>query len=85
MRDTDERLAHLAREHPEMAGEEPHIAATLAEPDLVVRSDSDPDVRLYHRRYKHPAVGEKYLCVVVTWLSDDCFLLTAHFTDRVKR
>lgn len=68
-----------------MVGEEARIAATLAEPDLVVQSISDPDVRLYHRLYTHAAVGEKYLCVVVTWLSDDCFLLTAHFTDRVKR
>ncbi len=68
-----------------MAGEESRIAATLAEPDLVVQSISDLDVRLYHRLYTHPVVGEKYLCVVVTWLSNDCFLLTAHFTDSVKR
>jgi hypothetical protein len=68
-----------------MASEEQNIAATLAEPDVVVQSLSDPDVRLYHRMYTHPIVGEKYLCAVVTWLSDDCFLLTAHFTDKVKR
>jgi hypothetical protein len=68
-----------------MAGEELRIAATLAEPDVVVQSESDPDVRLYHRLYTHPVVGEKYLCAVVTWRSDDSFLLTAHFTDKVKR
>lgn len=82
---TDERLAHLMEEHPEMVGQEPRLAETLAEPDVVIQSESDPEVRLYHRVYHHAIVGQKHLCVVVKWRSDDRFLLTAHFTDKVKR
>ena len=85
IRVTDERLTHMIDEHPEMIGEEPRIAETLAEPDVVIQSESDPEVRLYHRVYNHPIVGQKHLCAVVKWRSDDRFLLTAHFTDKVKR
>jgi len=65
IRVTDERLAHLTGEHPEMVREEQHIAETLAEPDVVIQSESDPEVRLYHRLYSVPLLGEKHLCAVV--------------------
>ncbi len=68
-----------------MVGEEQHIAETLAEPDVVIQSRSDPEVRLYHKLYDHPLVGAKYLCAVVKWRDDDAFLITAFFTDRPKR
>ena len=84
IRVTEERLAHVL-EHPEMVGEEAHIAETLAQPVVVIQSGSDPDVRLYHRLYSASAVGQKYLCAVVKWRSDDAFLITAYFTDRPKR
>ena len=84
IRITDERLAHVLT-HPEMAREEVRIAETLARPDVVVQSGSDPEVRLYHRYYETSLVGAKHLCVVVKWRSDDAFLITAFFTDRPKR
>ena len=84
IRVTQERLAHVLG-HPEMVGEEAHIAETLVQPEVVIQSRSDPDVRLYHRRYRSPAVGEKYLCAVVKWRGDDAFLITAFFTERPKR
>ena len=84
IRVTEERLAHVV-EHPEMDGQEEHIKQTLLEPEVVVQSNSDPEVRLYHRSYQHSIIGEKCLCAVVKWRSDDRFLLTAHLTDKVKR
>jgi hypothetical protein len=68
-----------------MVGQEDNIAQTLIEPDVVVQSDSDGEVRLYHRRYNHQVIGDKHLCVVVKWRHEDRFLLTAFFTDKVKR
>jgi hypothetical protein len=67
-----------------MVGQESLIAETLAGPDIIVQSASDPDARFYYRLYRHPLVGEKYLCVVIIWRSDDCFLLTAHFVRRIR-
>ncbi len=84
VRVTDDRLAHVL-EHPEMRGEQERMMETLAAPDLVVRSRSDSDVRLYHRHYASSAVGAKFLCVVVKWGSSDALLITAYFTDRPKR
>jgi hypothetical protein len=84
IRITDERMRH-ALEHPEMRGQETHVEETLAAPEAVVQSRSDPDVRLYYRVYETEEVGRKYLCAVVKWRTDDPFLITAHFTDRMKR
>ena len=64
IRVTEERLAHILG-HPEMAGEQDRIAQTLAAPNVVVRSRSDADVRLYHRFFETSAVGAKFLCAVV--------------------
>jgi hypothetical protein len=84
VRVTGERLAHVL-ERDEMVGEELRIAETLADPDIVIQSASDPEVRLYHRFYSQTPVGAKHLCVVVKWRIDDAFMITAYFTDRTKR
>ena len=42
---TRERLAYLMLEHPEMVAEEARIAETLLAPEVVIRSESDPEVR----------------------------------------
>ncbi len=81
---TDERLAHIL-EHPEMIGLESAIEQTLARPETVIESFSDPQARLYYRFYIGTRVGDKYLCVVVKISRDDAFVLTAYLTDRVKR
>lgn len=81
---TDERLAHIL-EHPEMAGMEDAIRDTLAHPEKVVESFSDPAARLYYRLYAGTRVGEKYLCVVVKVVRGDAFVLTAYLTDKIKK
>lgn len=81
---TEERLAHIL-EHPEMEEMEPAMAQTLSEPENVVRSVSDEQVRLYYRAYSDTPVGAKLLCVVVKVQEQDAFVLTAYLTDRLKR
>ena len=81
---TDERLGHILG-HPEMVNMESTIEETLAAADHVVQSHSDPQVRLYYRRYNETAAGDKLLCVVVKVLRDDAFVITAYLTDIVKR
>ena len=81
---TSERLTHIL-EHPEMAGMEQAIEETLARPEKVVESLSDPDTRLYYRYYLGTRVGDKYLCVIVKLGGEDAFVVTAYLTDRVKR
>ena len=58
---------------------------TLINPDVIVKSRTDPDVELFYRHYDTTPVTEKYLCVVVKILVSDLFIITAYFTDTIKR
>ncbi len=81
---TEVRRIHLL-EHPEMREQQDKLAGTLLEPDVVVQSQSDDTIRLFHRFYRRLTIGDKYLCVVVKYMRDDIFVITAYFTDKVKR
>ena len=85
VRVSDERLAHIADNHPEMKDQIPKIEETLRLPDEVVESNTDSNVELYYRKYDKTLVGEKYLCVILKVRENDVFMLTAYFTDTIKR
>ena len=80
---TDERLAHIL-EHAEMAGLAAEIERVLRQPQLVRRSRSDLDVRLFYEFYAQTIVGGKWLCVVVKYGENDAFVVTAYLTDKPK-
>ena len=68
-----------------MEGLEAAIEETLARPEWVIESMSDPAARLYYREYVNTRVGAKLLCVVVKVRGNDYFVVTAYLTNRVKR
>jgi hypothetical protein len=80
---TDERMAHIL-EHPEMCGMSAEIERVLTDPQSVRRSRSDDAVRLFYEFYAQTLVGGKWLCVVVKYLDDDAFVVTAYLTDKPK-
>jgi hypothetical protein len=80
---TDERLAHIL-EHAEMKGMAAEIERVLREPQLVRRSRSDKAVRLFYEFYVQTIVGGKWLCVVVKYVENDAFVVTAYLTDKPK-
>jgi len=80
---TDERLSHIL-DHPEMRGMETEIERVLREPELVRVSRSDVSVRLFYDFYAQTIVGGKWLCIVVKYLEDDAFVVTAYLTDKPK-
>ena len=65
-----------------MVGMEAAIEQTLKEPETVSRSSTDPAVVLSHRYIPETLVGDKWLCVVVKYLANDAFVLTAYLTDQ---
>ena len=83
VRITDERLAHIL-EHPEMRDMGAAIERVLREPQLVRRSRSDGAVRLFYEYYAQTLVGGKWLCVVVKYIENDAFVVTAYLTDKPK-
>ncbi|MEK6690083.1 MAG: hypothetical protein AABY78_02130 [Nitrospirota bacterium] len=81
---TEERLAHI-KEHPEMVIHTEKINETLSSPDIVVKSRTDEKVRLCSRYYENLSIGNKYLCIVVKYKEADAFIVTAYFTDSIKK
>jgi hypothetical protein len=82
---TDERWEHIENEHPEMCGQLENVEATLLAPDKIIRSRIDTEVELFYRDYETTPVSHKSLCVVVKTPPDDSFVITAYFTDTVKK
>ena len=80
-----ERLAHIVDSHPEMKNQISRMDETLRLPDEMVESSSDKTVELYYRKYNHTPVGEKYMCVILKTKETDVFMLTAYFTDTIKK
>jgi hypothetical protein len=54
-------------------------------PDRRNRAEIDPWVELSYRKYDETPVTRKFLCAVVKGGTDGRFLVTAYFTDGVKR
>jgi hypothetical protein len=80
---SDERWRHIL-DHPEMAGMEAALEETLRNPELVIRSRSDPAAALCYRYYQRTLMGGKWLCVVVKYDVVEPFVLTAYLTDKPK-
>ncbi len=80
---TEERLAHIL-DRTEMRDMGEEIIRTLQTPAEVRVSRSDPAVRLFYEFYSPTRVGDKWLCVVVKYLADDAFVITAYLTDKLK-
>ena len=82
---TQEREEHIENDHPEMFGQLNRIQDTLSDPDIIVKSRSDETVELFYKHYTSTPVTEKYLCTAVKVLLNDLFIITAYFTDSIKR
>jgi hypothetical protein len=80
---TNERLTHILG-HAEMVGMANELERVLQMPSEVRRSRSDDDVKLFYEFYTQTQVGGKWLCVVVKYLPDDAFVITAYLTETVK-
>lgn len=81
---TDERRDHIL-EHPEMATQIDRIGETLTSPERIIATHLDENVHVYHRYYDKTPVTSKYLHVAVKITPDDAFIVTAYFSNRIKR
>jgi hypothetical protein len=81
---TKERQLHIFI-RIEMKGQESRIKQTLIEPDEVRVSLKDRTVLLYYRLYKRTPVTEKYMLVIVKVLNKEGYIITAFYTDRIKK
>jgi hypothetical protein len=82
---TDERWEHIMSDHPEMFGQLEKISETVSSPDCIMMSRTDDEVELFYRYYHSTPVKDKFMCVVLKVTKNDLFIITAYFTDTVKR
>jgi hypothetical protein len=66
--------------HPIMQGRETDVQATLAHPDEVRLSKSDPQVYLFYRMDGE----QRWVCTVSKRLNGEGFLITAYRTGTIK-
>jgi|SRR6185295_11536335 len=82
---TEERLAHIETDHPEMTGQIDRVQETLKQPERIVLSSSDANAELYYRLYAETPVTTKFMCVVVKDSEDNGFVITAYYTNTEKK
>lgn len=75
----------METDHPEMAGQLSRMVEPLPRPEEIRGSHSDPEVELFYRLYQQTPVTTKFLCVVIKVLPNDNFIITAYYTDSVKK
>ncbi len=80
----EDRWRHVL-EHPEMKNQLDRIKETVVNPDEVRESVYNPSVLLFYKLYEGTPVTEKHLLVVIKTLNREGFIVTAFFTDRVKK
>lgn len=80
----EDRWRHILN-HPEMKDQLDGIKETVMNPDEVRESTHDPSILLFYKLYEETPVTEKYLLVVIETQNREGFIVTAFFTDRVKK
>jgi len=85
LRLTEEREDHIRTARPELTNLPDFLGPAIRAPDRIVRSRTDETVELFYRSFETTPVTSKYLCAVVKAAVEDPFILTAYFTDSIKR
>jgi len=80
----EDRWRHVL-EHPEMENQRFRVEETLVDPDEVRESMRSSSIWLFYKLYTKSPVSEKYLLVAVEVLDGEGFIVTAFFTDKVKK
>jgi len=80
----EDRWKHVL-EHPEMRDQLHRMKEAIADPDEIRGSAHTPSIRLFYKLSPHSPVSEKYMLVIVNVLDGEGFIVTAFFTDKVKK
>lgn len=70
-------ITHI--KHPTLKGRESEVKRVLCDPDEIRVSKRDRTVLLFYRK-----IEKRHLCVVVRFLKNKGFIITAYWTDRIK-
>lgn len=80
---TEERLAHIAKQHPELAGGKDSILTVINDPDIVQKGDAGALIAVKHFE-ETPVKSNKYLNVVYKEQEVSGFVLTAYYSNSLR-
>ena len=80
---SDERWKHLNQEHPEVTPYLEELKETLKNPLKITTYELDENVK-YHYKYFKERESAKYLLVIVKYLNEHGFIITAYFVRNIK-
>ena len=80
---TDERWKHINKDHPEVAPYLEEIKETLKNPIKITAYEFDENVKYYYKYFKEREKA-KYLLVIVKYLNNYGFIITAYFVRYIK-
>ena len=84
LRMTDWNWMHIIRRHPEISSEKERIIETIENPDKILPSLKDENVRYYYKYYKERYSMNKFMMVLVKYLNGDGFIISSHFVRNIK-
>ena len=80
---SDERWKHLNQEHPEIAPYLEELKDILKNPLKITDYELDSNVKYYYKYFKERETA-KYLLVIVKYLNEHGFIITAYFVKNIK-
>jgi len=81
----DKKRRKHVLEHPEMKNQLNKIKETLEFPDEIRESLYIKSIWLFYKFYFNTPVSDKYMLVVTKILNKEGFIITAFFTDKIKK
>ena|SRR3989344_8762293 len=81
---TKERWSHINIEHPEIASYVEEFKEVLNNPTKIVDYPHDKNIKYYHKHFKNRKEKSKYLLMIVKYLNDEGFIITAYFVRNIK-
>lgn len=76
-----ERWTHIRKKHPEVKEWE-SIREALEKPDKIIDDEFSKSIKYFYRFHKHAKKPNRYLCVVINYLNEGAYVLTAYFTKK---
>jgi len=76
-----ERWTHIRKKHPEIENPE-FIQETLEKPDKITNIHSDQTIYYFWKYYKNRSESDKFLLVVVKYLNEHGYVLSAYYEDQ---
>ncbi len=79
---TKKQWSHIRFHHSEVENPE-EIYETLKKPDSIILDERE-DVENFFKFFKHKKQKSKFLKVIVKFLNNEGFVITAHFVRSIK-